>query len=131
MTSGFETALAEASSPSWPVRARAGRDLASFADAPEAAEALARLLLDSEDTAVTRRTAEALARVGTPAATRLIALALSEADDNQAEWIWTGMHDALMEPDGASAEAPMRPTHLTRPFGALPDGGGSRRRPGR
>ncbi|MER5873979.1 hypothetical protein [Streptomyces sp. NPDC002044] len=58
------------------------------------------LLLDVEDTAVTRQTAEALARMGTAAAVRLIALAVVEADDNQADWLQTGVHDALMGPDG-------------------------------
>ncbi|WP_436994741.1 HEAT repeat domain-containing protein [Streptomyces sp. enrichment culture] len=100
MMSGLEAALAEASSPSWKERVRAGRDLASFADAPEAVEALVGLLLDVEDTAVTRQTAEALARVGTVAAVRLIALAVVEADDNQADWLRTGVHDALAGPDG-------------------------------
>ncbi|MEW1552214.1 hypothetical protein, partial [Streptomyces tsukubensis] len=101
-----EAALAEASSPSWSRRVRAGRDLASFADAPDAAEALAKLLLDAEDTAVTRQTAEALARAGTVAAVRLIALAVAEADDHQADWLQTGVHDALVGPDrvlGAAA----------------------------
>lgn len=59
------------------------------------------LLLDVEDTAVTRRTAEALARVGTVAAMRLIALAVAAADDNQANWLQTGVHDALVGPDDA------------------------------
>ncbi|WP_107528753.1 HEAT repeat domain-containing protein [Streptomyces sp. Ru72] len=101
MTSGLERALAEASSPSWTQRVRAGRDLASFADVPEAAEALVGLLLDAEDTAVTRQTAKALARVGTVAAIRLIALAVAEADDNRADWLQAGVHDALVGPDGA------------------------------
>ncbi|MCX4903996.1 hypothetical protein [Streptomyces sp. NBC_00878] len=100
MMSGLEAALAESSSPSWTQRVRAGRDLASFADVSEAAEALVGLLLDVEDTAVIRQTAEALARVGTVAAVRLIALAVAEADDNQADWLQTGVHDALVGPDG-------------------------------
>ncbi|MFF4522611.1 HEAT repeat domain-containing protein [Streptomyces bluensis] len=100
MMSGLEAALSEALSPSWEQRVRAGRDLASFADVPEAAEVLVGLLLDVEDTAVTRWTAEALARVGTVAAIRLIALAVAEADDNQANWLQTGVHDALVGPDG-------------------------------
>ncbi|WP_460073121.1 HEAT repeat domain-containing protein [Streptomyces sp. YKOK-I1] len=100
MMSGLEAALAEALSPSWSQRVRAGRDLASFADVPEAAEALVRLLLDVEDRAVTRQTAEALARVGTVAAVRLIALAVAEADDHQADWLQTVVHDALVGPDG-------------------------------
>ncbi|MFE2271274.1 hypothetical protein ACFXB4_18765 [Streptomyces lavendulae] len=100
MMSGLEAALAEASSPSWSQRVRAGHDLASFADVLEAAEALAGLLLDVEDTAVTRQTAEALARVGTVASVRLISLAVAEADDHQADWLQTGVHDALVGPDG-------------------------------
>ncbi|WP_371619796.1 hypothetical protein [Streptomyces sp. NBC_00454] len=100
MTGGPESALDEASSPSWIRRARAGRDLAAFADAPEAAGALVGLLLDAQDTAVTRQTAEALARTGTAAAVRLIALAVVEADENQADWLQTGVHDAHEGPDG-------------------------------
>ena len=100
MTSGLEAALAGASSASWSQRVRAGCDLAPFADVPEAADVLVRLLLDVEDSAVTRRTAEALARVGTVAAARLIALAGVEADDNQADWIQTGVRDALAGTDG-------------------------------
>jgi HEAT repeat protein len=100
MMSGLEAALAEASSPSWTQRVRAGRDLASFADVPEAAEVLVGLLLDAEDTAVTRQAAEALARIGTVAAVRLIALAVVEADGNQADWLQTGVHDALVGPGG-------------------------------
>ncbi|WP_392972742.1 hypothetical protein [Streptomyces sp. LN245] len=64
------------------------------------------LLPDVEDTAVTRQTAETLARVGTVAAIRLIALAVAEADDNQADWLQTGVHDALVGgsvPDVAAA----------------------------
>ncbi|MFC9863328.1 MULTISPECIES: hypothetical protein [unclassified Streptomyces] len=99
MMSGVEAALDGASSPSWSQRVRAGHDLASFSDVPEAAEALVGLLLDVEDTAVTRQTAEALARVGTVAAVRLIALALAEADDSHADWMQTGVHDVLAGPD--------------------------------
>ncbi|WP_234485834.1 hypothetical protein [Streptomyces sp. MBT97] len=100
MMGGLEAALAEVSSPSWTQRVRAGRDLASFADVSEAAEALVELLLDAEDTAVTRQTAEALTRVGTVTAMRLVALAVAEADDNQADWLQTGVHDALVGPGG-------------------------------
>ncbi|MFJ5221596.1 hypothetical protein [Streptomyces sp. NPDC088400] len=64
-----------------------------------AAEALAGLLLDVADTAVTRRTAEALVRVGTTAAVRLIALAVAEADDDHGDWMQTGVRDALVGPD--------------------------------
>ncbi|MEU3297508.1 hypothetical protein ABZ722_34940 [Streptomyces longwoodensis] len=54
------------------------------------------LLLDVEDTAVTRQTAQALIRVGTVAAIRLVALAVAKADDSQADWLQTGVHDALV-----------------------------------
>ncbi|WP_329460602.1 hypothetical protein [Streptomyces sp. NBC_01497] len=64
-----------------------------------AAEVLLALLLDREDTAVTRQTAEALARVGTLAAVRLIALALAAADDSHTTWIQTGVDDALAGAD--------------------------------
>ncbi|MEU3861972.1 hypothetical protein AB0F03_32195 [Streptomyces sp. NPDC028722] len=57
-------------------------------------------MLAAEDTAVTRQTAEALARAGTPAAVKLIALAAAGADDNQADWLRTGVRDALAGPDG-------------------------------
>ncbi|MFD7614393.1 hypothetical protein [Streptomyces sp. NPDC059828] len=101
MTSGWERALAGASSRSWSERVRAGHDLASFAEAPEASAALVELLLDRENTAVTRRTAEALVRVGTVVAIRLVALAVAGADDDQADWMQTGVHDALAGTDGA------------------------------
>ncbi|MFD6275510.1 hypothetical protein ACFWFI_08060 [Streptomyces sp. NPDC060209] len=58
------------------------------------------LLLDVEDTVVPRQTAEALTRVGAVVAIRLIALAVAEADDNQADWLQTGVHDALVRPGG-------------------------------
>ncbi|MFH9370871.1 hypothetical protein ACH4K8_34965 [Streptomyces anulatus] len=94
--SRLEGASASGSSPSWTQRVRGGCDLASFADVAEVADVLVGLLLDAEDTAVTRRTAEALARVGTVASVRLIALAVVEADANQADWLQTGVHDALV-----------------------------------
>ncbi|MFF7504120.1 hypothetical protein ACFZBM_32535 [Streptomyces lavendulae] len=59
------------------------------------------LLMDAEDTSVTRQTAEALARVGMAAAVRLIALAVVEADGSRADWLQTGVHDALVGPFGA------------------------------
>ncbi|MFF9624939.1 hypothetical protein [Streptomyces griseosporeus] len=99
MSRRLEVALAEAASPLWTQRVRAGRDLAPHADVPEAAEVLLGLLLDVEDTAVTRQTAATLARAGTAAAVRLIALALAQADDNHADWLHTGVHDALLGSD--------------------------------
>lgn len=66
---------------------------------------MAGLLLDVDDTAVTRQTAEALTRVGTVAAIKLIARAITEADDNRADWLQTGVHDALTGPGGAPETA--------------------------
>ncbi|UBI35710.1 MULTISPECIES: hypothetical protein [Streptomyces] len=101
-TEGLEAALAGASARTWAERARAGCALAPVADVPQAAEALLRLLLDAEDTAVTRRVAEALTRAGTAAAVRLVALALEEAGDSQADWLQTGVDDALAGTDDAA-----------------------------
>jgi hypothetical protein len=85
---------ADAASPDWEARARAGCGLAHRADEPEAAAVLDRLLRDPEDTAVVRRTAEALVRAGTPAAVRLVAHALRTADAQTADWIAIGITDA-------------------------------------
>ncbi|SEN80571.1 hypothetical protein [Actinacidiphila rubida] len=93
-------ALGEASSRSWRRRARAGCRLAPSAEDPAAAEALSGLLLDGADTAVSRRTAAALTRTGTAAAVRLIAVAVARADDGHADWIQTGVQDALAARDG-------------------------------
>jgi hypothetical protein len=82
------------------VRARA-----PFADVPEAAQALVGLRLDVEDTAVTRQTARALTRVGTVAAVRLVAPAVAGADGDHVDWLETGVHDALVGPDGAGTSA--------------------------
>lgn len=99
---GLQTAIDEALSPRWDRRARAGRDLSSFADDPAAGDVLVGLLLDAADTAVTRQTAEALARVGTVAAVRLIARGVCGADDSQGDWIQTGVHDAFAGRDDVS-----------------------------
>ncbi len=111
-------ALTGAASPSWALRARAGRALAPFAGVPTADGALAGLLLDAGDTAVIRRTAEALARVGTAAAVGLLARAVAGADDEDAEWLRTGIHDAFAGGDGAPDPAPdSGPDHPARDSG--------------
>lgn len=53
-------ALLHAGSPSWSIRAAAGRRLAAWADDEEVGAVLQRLLLDAHNTAVTRETAQAL-----------------------------------------------------------------------
>ncbi|MET7506232.1 HEAT repeat domain-containing protein [Streptomyces albidoflavus] len=89
--------MAEASASSWRRRAGAGRSLAAFADVPEVAPVLVRLLLEDQDTAVTRETARALAEAGTPAASRIVAQGLAAAGDSRADWIETGLRDALAD----------------------------------
>ncbi|MEU8761353.1 hypothetical protein [Streptomyces sp. NPDC048659] len=96
-TDDLDRAVADASAPAWTTRVRAGRDLAPYAGLPRAAEALLALLLDPEDTAVTRATAEALTRAGTADALRFVARAAARADAQQADWLATGAHDALPE----------------------------------
>lgn len=81
------------------------------------------LLLDIEDAAVTRQTAEALARVGTVAAVRLIALAVAEADDSQADWLQTGVHDALAGPGGVPDVAAACGKLARDPEESCPSGG--------
>jgi hypothetical protein len=92
---GLQDTLAEASSSSWARRAQAGGALAPFAEIPEAAEVLKALLLDGQDTAVTRQTAQALIRAGTVAAAEILAQAVAGADDSHTDWIQTGVDDAL------------------------------------
>ncbi|MER5715898.1 hypothetical protein [Streptomyces sp. NPDC002132] len=60
-------------------------------------------------TAPARGPPDALARAGTVAAVRLLALAFTEADDNQADWIQIGGQDALADgapPDVAAVLGP-------------------------
>ncbi|GAA0566005.1 hypothetical protein GCM10010172_57120 [Paractinoplanes ferrugineus] len=64
-------------------RADAGRALASFAEMPEARAALARVVVDPEDTFVTLVTAEALLRRSDAKGLSLVAAALAETDDQQ------------------------------------------------
>ncbi|WP_326570234.1 hypothetical protein OIE69_02275 [Actinacidiphila glaucinigra] len=54
------TAVRDADSPDWSVRAAAGRRLAASDKVDEMADVIHRLLLDAQDTAVTQETAVAL-----------------------------------------------------------------------
>ncbi|MDT0415145.1 hypothetical protein RM574_06530 [Streptomyces sp. DSM 41982] len=47
---------------------------------------------------MSRRTAEALARTGSPAAARLLTEALARADAALGDWIETGVEDATAPP---------------------------------
>ncbi|MGC4865442.1 hypothetical protein ACLQ3B_08410 [Micromonospora sp. DT53] len=72
-------AIGNADSPTWSVRAAAGRHLARSREIDEVADVLHRLLLDPHDTAVTWRTAEALLERGDAVGLRLVLLARSNA----------------------------------------------------
>ncbi|WP_433788628.1 hypothetical protein [Actinoplanes sp. CA-252034] len=85
-----------AGSPHYRDRADAGRGLASFAEVPEAGEALLGLVLDAGDTFVTRETATALLRRQDSVGLTVVASALTMADDNHADWIHTAVLDVFM-----------------------------------
>lgn len=76
-------------------RADAGRALAAFAETPEAGSPLLKLLLDADDTFVTRVTAEALLRRHDAAGLAAVAAALAGADANHADWIHTAVLDVF------------------------------------
>lgn len=76
-------------------RADAGRGLAGFAEMPEAAARLLELVLDPDDTYVTRETAGALLRRSDRAALAIVASALAVADPNHSDWIQTAITDVL------------------------------------
>ncbi|MEU5384239.1 hypothetical protein ACFVT9_11225 [Kitasatospora cineracea] len=77
-------------------RADAGQGLAAFAELPEVAETLRALVLDPDDTFVTRTTTAALLRREDGAGTAVVAAALADADPNHEEWIHAGAVDALL-----------------------------------
>jgi len=85
-----------AASPDYRDRADAGRALACFADIPGAREALRGLLLDADDTFVTRVTAEALFRRHDRAGLAVAAAAFATADPNHADYIHTAMIDVFV-----------------------------------
>ena len=85
-----------AGSSAYQDRADAGRALASFAEMSEAMQPLRRLLLDAGNTFVTLVTADALLRRSDPAGLALVARALTDADDNHADWIATAVQNVYM-----------------------------------
>lgn len=76
-------------------RADAGRGLASFAEAAQARGSLFELVLDADDTFVTRATAEALLRRQDTVGLAIVASALAAADPNHADWIHTAVLDVF------------------------------------
>ncbi|MEV7404938.1 hypothetical protein AB0N93_31695 [Streptomyces sp. NPDC091267] len=76
-------------------RVAAGHSLAGFAEMPEAGGPLRELVLDRDDTLVTRRTAEALLRRNDRAGLAIVASALAGADANHSDWIHTAIDDVF------------------------------------
>ncbi|TDB74833.1 hypothetical protein [Micromonospora sp. KC721] len=62
---------------------------------PEAQQPLQQLLLDAADTFVTRATAEALLRREDATGLPAVASALTNVDDNHADWIHTAVRDVF------------------------------------
>jgi hypothetical protein len=84
-----------AGSPGYRDRADAGRSLATFAEMPEARGPLLGLVLDADDTFITRATAEALLRRQDSAGLGVVASALAAAGPNHADWIHTAVLDVF------------------------------------
>lgn len=78
-------------------RVVAATGMARLAHLPAATTWLQKLLLDAEDTAVTEAAARALIARGDEHGIRALVAALTEADDNQVDWIESGVGDALGE----------------------------------
>ncbi|MFD4538145.1 hypothetical protein ACFWNL_33015 [Kitasatospora sp. NPDC058397] len=78
--------LVAADSPSWSVRAAAGRRLAAVPQIEDVADVLHRLLLDAQDTAVTSETAVALlAREDLPGLRAVLAARANATDQGTAD----------------------------------------------
>lgn len=97
--------VALAASPDFHDRIDAGRALASFADSGAAAARLRTLILDPDDTAVTRVTVEALLRRRDVPALAIVAAAIPSADGAHGHWIDSGIRDALGWEDWTWTEA--------------------------
>ncbi|MFD5754107.1 hypothetical protein [Streptomyces mirabilis] len=105
----LRTAINNADSPVWSVRAAAGRQLAMSDRLEEVADVIHRLLLDDQDTAVTSETAEALLARKDTIGLRYVLLARSyaaetwTADEIQAaldcdpDWLMTEGADRLIK----------------------------------
>ncbi|WP_326573291.1 hypothetical protein OIE69_19725 [Actinacidiphila glaucinigra] len=103
-SSDLAEAIEDGQSPSLAVRAVVGPRLAAHAGIASAAAVLERLLLDPEDTFVTRQTAEALLKQRSLSAVRLVARALAHADDTYGDWLLTAVYDVISPPGEALRE---------------------------
>lgn len=76
-------------------RADAGHGLAAFAEMQEALGPLRELVLDPDDTFVTRQTTEALLRRMDRLGLTIVASALAVANSNHRDWIHTAIVDVF------------------------------------
>ncbi|MFD5466069.1 hypothetical protein ACFWIQ_25020 [Kitasatospora sp. NPDC127059] len=76
-------------------RADAGRGLAALAEMQEAVGPLLELMLDRDDTFVTRATAEAVLRRKDRVGLAMVASVLAAADTNHIDWIHTAIVDVF------------------------------------
>jgi hypothetical protein len=76
-------------------RADAGHGLAAFAEMQEALGPLRELVLDPDDTFVTRQTTEALLRRMDRLGLTIVASALAVANSNHSDWIHTAIVDVF------------------------------------
>ncbi|GAB3939500.1 hypothetical protein [Micromonospora vulcania] len=88
-------------------RADAGSGLARFAEVADARKTLLDLVLDTDDTFVTRTTAEALLRRQDSVGFAVVAAALDRADANHADWIHSAVL-AVFEVFGRDRDAAVR-----------------------
>ncbi|MFD4761059.1 hypothetical protein ACFWOJ_19880 [Streptomyces sp. NPDC058439] len=93
----LSSAVQDARSASWSVRAAAGRRLASAAEDARVADVLHRLLLDGQDTAVTQETAEALLERWDVCGLRMVLAALTSADDETGDQLDAAINDVCCQ----------------------------------
>lgn len=91
--------LRDSASPSWAVRAAAGRRLAAAAEHPGAAEVLPRLLRDGQDTFVVQETAEALLERGDVLGLRMVLAARVGANDDVRDHIGAAILNVCCQSD--------------------------------
>jgi hypothetical protein len=106
----IEQLLTLALSPRPDVRANAGRELAAYVGDARADAALIRLVQDPDDTLPTLETATALLTLGDDAGVRLLALALSDADEDSV----THSLDALWDATATESEFDALRTRIER-----------------
>ncbi|MFB8240138.1 hypothetical protein ACFC58_26695 [Kitasatospora purpeofusca] len=117
----LSTAIRNADSPAWSVRAAAGRRLARSDRIDEATDVIHRLLLDVQDTAVTQETAVALLEREDTVGLRCVLLARSHASET---WTAEEIQAALdCDPDWMTTQGADRLIEQYRELGTDQDDG--------